>query len=165
MCASGIDVPLASFRRFQVGNLLDKETFTSLPSGIMKAKEHAIRGLSLRTDHEMGKKMQKEDCIFCKIANGEISTTMVYETEDLAAFNDAAPMMPVHVLIVPKDHYESLSDDVPADILSKLMKAAPEVAKLTGIYESGYRTLINTGDDAGQTVKHLHVHVLGGGQM
>ncbi|MBR2522091.1 MAG: histidine triad nucleotide-binding protein [Coriobacteriales bacterium] len=109
--------------------------------------------------------MQKEDCIFCKLANGEIPTTLVYETDKLAAFNDANPKMPIHVLIVPKDHYASLSDDIPAELLGALMKAVPEVAKATGIYESGYRVVINTGDDANQTVKHVHVHVIGGAQM
>ncbi|MGI6216018.1 MAG: histidine triad nucleotide-binding protein [Coriobacteriales bacterium] len=103
-----------------------------------------------------------DDCIFCKIANGEIPTDMVMENDEVAVFKDANPQMPVHVLIVPKDHYSGLNDDVPVDLLGRLLKMVPEVAEKTGIHDSGYRTIINTGDDANQTVKHLHIHVVGG---
>ncbi len=108
---------------------------------------------------------QKEDCIFCKIANGEIPTDMVMETEELAVFKDASPKKPVHVLIVPKDHYSSLNDDIPEELLGKMMKLIPEVAKKTGVHDSGYRTIINTGDDANQSVKHLHIHICGGAKF
>ncbi len=104
----------------------------------------------------------KDDCIFCKIANGEIPTDMVMQTEDIAVFHDAAPKYPVHVLVVPKDHYESLNDGVPAELLGKLMAILPEVADKMGIHDSGFRTVINTGPDANQTVKHLHIHIVGG---
>ncbi len=107
----------------------------------------------------------KDDCIFCKIANGEIPTDMVMETEDIAVFKDANPQFPVHVLVVPKGHYASLDDDVPTEVLGKLMKTVPEAAGVMGIRESGFRTIINTGDDANQTVKHLHIHVVGGERM
>ena len=103
-----------------------------------------------------------DDCIFCKIANGDIPTDMIMETEQLAVFKDANPQLPVHVLVVPKDHYSSLNDDVPAELLGTLMKTLPEVAQKMGIHDSGFRTIINTGDDANQTVKHLHIHVVGG---
>lgn len=103
-----------------------------------------------------------DDCIFCKIANGDIPTDMVMDTERIAVFKDANPQFPVHVLLVPKDHYTSLNDQVPADLLGELLQLAPQVAEKMGIKESGYRVVINTGDDAGQTVKHVHVHVVGG---
>ena len=106
-----------------------------------------------------------DDCIFCKIANGEIPTDMVLENDEIAVFKDTNPQMPVHVLVVPKDHYSCLNDDIPAELLSKLMKTVPEAAAACGVAESGYRTIINTGDDANQTVKHIHVHVLGGARM
>lgn len=106
-----------------------------------------------------------DDCIFCKIANGEIPSSIFYETDDLVAFDDLSPQMPVHCLIVPKEHYASLADGVPAELLGKLLEAVPVVAHLKGVDESGFRTIINTGSDAGQTVLHLHVHVLGGAPM
>ena len=95
------------------------------------------------------------DCLFCKIAEGEIPSNKVYEDEQIVCFHDIEPQAPVHVLIVPKKHIKSLdeltSDD--ADLISHIM------LKL-GL-EGGYRTVINTGDDAFQTVKHLHFHILG----
>lgn len=106
-----------------------------------------------------------DDCIFCKLANGEIPTEMVLETDDVAVFKDTNPQAPVHVLVVPKDHYVSLNDDIPAELLGTLMKTVPEAAAACGVAETGYRTIINTGDDANQTVKHIHVHVLGGTKM
>ena len=106
-----------------------------------------------------------DDCIFCKLANGEIPTDMVMENDEVAVFKDANPQAPVHVLLVPKDHYACLNDDVPAELLAKIMKMVPEVADAMGIHDSGYRTIINTGDDANQTVKHLHVHVAGGEKL
>ncbi len=105
---------------------------------------------------------RNEDCIFCKIANGEIPTDMIIGTEHIAVFKDAEPKYPVHVLVVPKDHYESLNDSVPAELLGELMALLPKVADATGIHDSGFRTVINTGPDANQTVKHLHIHVVGG---
>ncbi len=107
----------------------------------------------------------QDDCIFCKLANGEIPTDMVMETERVAVFKDANPQFPVHVLVVPKEHYASLNDGVPAATLGELMGMVPRVALKMGIYDSGYRTIINTGDDANQTVKHLHIHVVGGEKM
>ena len=109
--------------------------------------------------------MVKDDCIFCKLANKVIPTEIVYENDEVMAFNDPNPQMPVHVLIVPKEHYANIGDDVPADLLGKLFAAVREVARIKGIEGSGYRVLVNTGDDAGQVVKHLHVHVLGGAPM
>lgn len=105
------------------------------------------------------------DCIFCKIANHEIPTTMVYEDDLVAAFADMNPQAPVHVLVVPKQHYANIVDGVPANTLAAMARAVDEVAKAKGIRESGFRVIANTGDDAGQTVHHLHWHVLGGVKM
>ena len=103
-----------------------------------------------------------EDCIFCKIANGELVTELVYEDDLVAAFKDMNPQGPVHVLVVPKRHYENIIDDVPAEVLKAMADAVKVIAEKEGIAESGFRVIMNTGDAAGQTVHHLHMHVLGG---
>ena len=103
-----------------------------------------------------------EDCIFCKIANGELGTELVYEDDLVAAFKDMNPQVPVHVLVVPKRHYENIIDDVPAEVLKAMADAVKVIAEKEGIAESGFRVIMNTGDAAGQTVHHLHMHVLGG---
>ena len=105
------------------------------------------------------------DCIFCKIANHEIPTSVVYENDDFIAFNDLNPQAPTHVLVVPKHHYANVADDVPADVLGGLLQAAVEVARITGVDKQGFRLIMNTGENAGQTVMHLHCHVLGGTKM
>lgn len=109
--------------------------------------------------------MRKDDCLFCKIVAGEIPCTKVYEDEHVLAFEDVSPMMPVHTLIVPKNHYDSIVDDIPAEELGRLFGAVAKVAEAKGVVEGGFRTLVNTGDDACQSVHHIHVHVLGGAQM
>lgn len=104
------------------------------------------------------------DCLFCKIKNGEIPSKKVYEDEYVYAFHDIAPMAPIHVLIIPKEHVESvakLSGDQ-LIIMEHLTDAANKIAKQLGIYESGFRLVLNSGKDAGQTVFHLHMHLLGG---
>lgn len=106
-----------------------------------------------------------DDCLFCKIISGEIPSTTVYEDEDFLAIEDIEPEAPVHVLILPRQHFDNLQDDVPEELLGKLLKVVPEVAKAKGVYESGYRTVINTGPDSAATVGHLHVHILGGVKM
>lgn len=106
-----------------------------------------------------------EDCIFCKIAKGEIPAKLVHEDERVVAFDDVSPQAPVHTLIIPRDHYASLGDAVPPAILSALFGAIPVVARVKGIEDSGYRVIVNAGPDANQTVPHLHVHVLGGKRM
>ncbi|MBR3181765.1 MAG: HIT domain-containing protein [Eggerthellaceae bacterium] len=108
--------------------------------------------------------MQKDDCIFCKIAKGDIPTKKVYEDDDVLVFDDLEPLMPVHTLIIPKDHYSDLSDNVPPETLGKVFSKVGMVAEMKGL-ENGYRVLVNTGEDASQSVKHLHVHILGGGLM
>lgn len=106
-----------------------------------------------------------EDCIFCKIAAGEIPSTKVYEDDQVLAFEDLNPMMPVHALIVPKEHHANIGDDIPDALMGHLFNTVKKVAEIKGIAESGYRVIVNTGDDACQTVHHVHVHVLGGAPM
>ncbi|MDR1421623.1 MAG: histidine triad nucleotide-binding protein [Coriobacteriales bacterium] len=105
------------------------------------------------------------DCIFCAIAQGEISARIVYEDDQVIAFEDANPQMPVHVLIIPKHHYSHIGDEVPEPLLGHLFATVATVARLKGVDEKGYRIIVNTGDDGRQTVHHLHVHVLGGALM
>ena len=107
----------------------------------------------------------KDDCIFCKIANHVIESDYVYEDDLVCAFRDMNPMAPTHVLVVPKDHYDNIVDDVPGETLAAMAHAVREVAKSEGILERGFRTTANTGDEAGQTVHHLHWHVLGGSPL
>lgn len=101
-----------------------------------------------------------ENCIFCKIAKGEIPTTPVYETEDVIAFNDLNPQAPTHILVIPKAHYASLSEIDDIELLGKVTNAVREITKKLGI--KSYRTVINTGEQAGQTVMHLHFHIMAG---
>ena len=107
--------------------------------------------------------MKKNDCIFCKIANGEFGTEFILETEDIVAFRDINPQAPEHILIIPKNHYENILDIDSPDILTKLMLSVQEVTKKIGLKE--FRTVINTGKDAGQTVFHVHIHILGGKKL
>jgi histidine triad (HIT) family protein len=107
------------------------------------------------------------DCLFCKMASGEIKPDVVYETDEVLAFRDINPQAPTHVLVIPKAHIPSINDLGPehAELVGKLYLAAQEVAKLDDIDEPGYRTVMNCNEDAGQTVWHLHLHVLGGRSM
>lgn len=103
------------------------------------------------------------DCIFCEIIKGNIPSTKVYEDEFITAFNDLNPQMPVHVLIVPKKHIASANDIAEEDVelVGRVFVAARKIAEKLGL-ENGYRIINNCGEDAGQTVKHLHFHMLGG---
>ena len=107
------------------------------------------------------------DCLFCKIAAGQIPSSKVYEDEDVLAFRDIAPQAPVHVLVIPKKHVSGWYDAKDEDdaLLAHLMRVAAKVAELEGIVDSGFRVVSNCGQDAQQTVKHLHLHVLGGKAM
>lgn len=109
--------------------------------------------------------MRKDDCLFCKIVAGEVPSTKVYEDEHVYAFDDINPMMPVHTLIIPKNHYDNIADNVPAEELGHVFAAVQKVAEIKGVVEGGFRTLANTNDHSCQSVHHLHVHVLGGAQM
>ncbi|MEY8436727.1 histidine triad nucleotide-binding protein [Atopobiaceae bacterium 24-176] len=106
-----------------------------------------------------------DDCVFCKIASGEIPADVVYEDDLVVAFKDLAPQAPVHVLVIPKAHYASVADGVPAETLKAMFDAVAKVAEATGVAGSGFRCIANTGADAGQTVGHAHVHVLGGAPL
>lgn len=104
-----------------------------------------------------------EDCIFCKIANKEIPTEFVYEDENVVAFNDLNPQAPVHFLVIPKKHYSSINEVSDREVFAQLMYGVQSAVKKLGIKE--YRTVINTGAAAGQTVFHIHIHVLAGRDM
>jgi histidine triad (HIT) family protein len=104
------------------------------------------------------------DCLFCRIAAGDVPAEIILEDDDLLAFRDIQPQAPVHVLIIPRRHIESLSaataEDIP--LLGKVARAAALIAAQEGIEASGYRCVMNNGPDAQQSVPHLHLHVLGG---
>ncbi len=108
--------------------------------------------------------MFEKDCMFCRIITGEVKSTKVYEDDEAFAFEDNNPHAPTHILILPKDHIESLNDIARGDeaMLGHLLRLAPKIANQQGIAESGYRTVINTGENGGQSVWHLHIHLLGG---
>ena len=105
-----------------------------------------------------------DNCIFCNIIKGEIPSVKVYENEYVYAFNDISPVAPVHVLIIPKLHISSINDltEENASVVSKMYIAAAEIAKQLGVDQSGYRVITNCGEAAGQTVQHIHFHLLGG---
>ena len=105
------------------------------------------------------------DCLFCKIANGEIRTNFLYEDDLVVAFPDINPLTPTHVLVVPKKHYENITDNVPAETLAAIAHAVKVVTEQTGIDKTGFRCITNTGYDGGQSVHHLHGHVLGGRKL
>ena len=107
------------------------------------------------------------DCIFCKIAQKEIPSTIVYEDEDVIAFNDLNPEAPVHVLVIPKKHIASANEltEENAGFISHVYVTAAKIAKELGIDESGYRIVNNCGADGGQTVFHIHFHLLGGKKL
>ncbi len=107
-----------------------------------------------------------ENCIFCKIIAGEIPSNKVYEDEDMLIFRDINPQAKVHCLCVPKSHFATLAemDEKQAELVKKCLVKIPSVAKELGL-ENGYRLIVNQGKDAGQTVFHLHIHILGGQDM
>lgn len=108
-----------------------------------------------------------DDCIFCRIAAGELGTTFVEETDDVVAFDDISPQAPVHVLVIPKTHYESLHElgDADGDLWTQMLEIVQRVAETKGIVASGYRVITNAGADSGQEVPHLHLHVVGGRKL
>lgn len=108
-----------------------------------------------------------DDCLFCRIAAGELGTTFVEETEDVVAFDDISPVAPAHVLVIPRAHYESLHElgDGEGDLWTHLREVVQRVAEKKGIVDSGYRVITNAGPDSGQQVPHLHLHVVGGRKL
>lgn len=111
--------------------------------------------------------MAENDCIFCKIVEGTIPATKVHEDDVCIAFNDLSPQAPTHILVVPKEHIESLdkAEANHTETLGHLLLSAAEIARAKGFSDDGYRVVINTNSDGGQTVFHLHVHLLGGRQF
>ena len=107
------------------------------------------------------------NCIFCTIAAGDLGTTFLYESEHVVAFDDVAPQAPTHVLVIPRTHLPDLTavGSEHAHLAAELIQAATQVAAARGLAGNGFRVLINVGEHAGQTVDHLHVHVLGGGKL
>ena len=105
------------------------------------------------------------DCLFCKMAIGEIKPAVVYEDDGLLAFRDINPQAPLHVLIIPKRHIANLNDLDDGLLSGKLLHTAAKIAAEHGYADSGYRTVINCNDDGGQTVHHLHLHLLAGRAM
>lgn len=108
--------------------------------------------------------MSHEDCIFCKIIAGDIPSSRVHEDHMCVAFDDLNPQAPAHILIVPREHVDSLdkADGENKDLLGHLLLSAAEIAREKGFADDGYRVVINTNADGGQTVFHLHIHLLGG---
>lgn len=107
-----------------------------------------------------------ENCIFCKIISGAIPSTKVYEDDAVFAFRDINPAAPTHILVVPKAHYANVLEAAQEPgALERVMQAAAAIAKQEGLEETGFRLVANTGDAAGQSIKHLHVHILGGRDM
>lgn len=105
------------------------------------------------------------DCLFCKIVSGAIPAALVHEGDDFVAFRDIDPKAPTHVLVIPRKHYTSLNDVDDAQLMGRLMLAARDVARAEGITEAGYRVVLNTNEAGGQSVFHIHAHVLGGRSM
>jgi histidine triad (HIT) family protein len=106
------------------------------------------------------------DCIFCRIARGEIPSRKVYEDDEVFAFHDINPVAPVHFMLIPKRHLDSLAQAGEADaaLLGRMLTLAPRLAKEQGL-DNGFRTVINTGKGGGQEVFHLHIHIIGGGNI
>jgi histidine triad (HIT) family protein len=107
------------------------------------------------------------NCIFCKIVSDETGTDRIYEDEHCLAFRDINPQAPVHILVIPRVHLISINeiDSAPDGLMHDLLKAVRKIAAQLGLDQRGYRTVINTGPDGGQTVFHLHIHLLGGRPM
>ena len=106
------------------------------------------------------------DCIFCKIVKGDIPSTKVYEDDMIVAFRDIKPEAPVHIIVIPKEHVESADriDETSSRLVARIFEAIPKIAAAEGL-TNGYRVLTNVGEDGGQTVHHLHFHILGGKKL
>lgn len=104
------------------------------------------------------------NCLFCKIVNGDIPSNKVYEDDKVLAFRDIAPQAPTHILIIPKEHCDSVLD-ASAETIGYMTDIAKKLAESEGLCDRGFRLVINTGDEGGQSVKHLHLHLIGGRSM
>ncbi|MES2919208.1 MAG: histidine triad nucleotide-binding protein [Pseudomonadota bacterium] len=107
------------------------------------------------------------DCLFCKIANKQIAARVAFESDRVIAFHDLFPQAPTHVLVIPKAHYSTLNDVPPsdADVLGELVTSATAIARELGLADNGYRVVMNCNADGGQSVYHIHLHLLGGRAM
>lgn len=107
------------------------------------------------------------DCLFCKIASKEIPSQMIYEDESIYTFKDINPVAPVHIIVIPKVHIESANDITLKNSkeIQKVFEAIPKIAKIVGVDKNGYRIITNIGEHGGQTVKHIHFHVIGGTKL
>ncbi|MBN1829467.1 MAG: histidine triad nucleotide-binding protein [Deltaproteobacteria bacterium] len=108
-----------------------------------------------------------KDCIFCRIARGDIPSSKVYETERVVAFDDINPMAPVHVIVIPKEHIATLMEitETEGGLMTEIVAAVQEAARLKGVDRTGFRVVVNCNEDGGQVIFHLHVHVLGGRKL
>ena len=108
-----------------------------------------------------------EDCIFCKIIRGEIPSTKVYEDDEILAFNDVNPAAPIHILVIPKKHINSLADMKPEDekLVGKIYGVINKIAEREGFKDEGFRVIVNCGKNGGQEVMHLHFHILAGKKL
>jgi histidine triad (HIT) family protein len=108
-----------------------------------------------------------ENCLFCGIASGDIPADIVYQDDDVVAFRDIHPVAPVHVLVIPRKHLAHFGEFAEEDevLMGRIVRTAARVATEEGVAGSGYRSVINSGEDANQTVRHLHLHVIGGRRM
>lgn len=112
-------------------------------------------------------KVDMSDCLFCKIVSREIPCDKIYENDKLIAFRDIDPKAPTHILVIPKKHISSINELEISDqnLAGEILLAAKEIARIENIESSGYRTIFNTNNDGGQTVYHIHMHVMGGRQL
>ena len=106
-----------------------------------------------------------EDCLFCKIIEGKIPSQIVYEDEDILAFNDINPIAPIHILVIPKTHIDNYMELDDTDLIIHVNKIIKKIAIEKGLNKNGFRVLTNIGEDGGQAVKHLHYHILGGTKL
>lgn len=106
-------------------------------------------------------------CVFCKIIRKEVPADIIFEDGEIMAFNDIDPKAPIHVLVIPKKHIESVNSlkEEDKELIGKMVLVARDIARKKGVSESGYRLLLNTGRDAGQTVDHIHLHIIGGTKL
>jgi histidine triad (HIT) family protein len=108
--------------------------------------------------------MSEQDCLFCKILNGDIPADIIYESDSAIAFRDISPQAPTHVLVIPRKHVATINDlnEEDQEIIGSLYLAAKDIARAEGISDEGYRAVMNCNEGAGQSVFHIHLHVLGG---
>lgn len=132
-------------------------------------RAHRIRTILLHGQRSTyhGEQEMSENCLFCKMVSGAIKPDLVYQDDKVLAFRDINPQAPTHILVIPKRHFATLNElrDEDVELAGRLLLTARRIAKEAGLAEAGYRTVMNTNADAGQTVFHVHLHLLGGRRM